>query len=115
MRDKINATWDRVETMKRDLGLKTDVEFYALAGVDKGHGGQWKSGTVKTIGPEYAFKIQDKTGFQARWIMLGQGPKRLDPNLQKVIDAYPIIEDGVRQIWLSSAEAALKTAAANAA
>ncbi|OQY64734.1 MAG: hypothetical protein B6D47_12980 [Rhodocyclaceae bacterium UTPRO2] len=71
-----NPTWDRVETIKSALGLKSDIEFYRLAGADKGLGGQWKSGQVKTIGAEYAFRLQDKTGFNARWIMLGEGPKR---------------------------------------
>jgi hypothetical protein len=71
-----NPTWDRVEIIKKALRLKADTEFYRLAGADKGLGGQWKSGKVQMIGAEYAFKIQDKTGFQARWIMLGEGKSR---------------------------------------
>ena len=73
---KTNATWDRVEIIKKALTLKADTEFYRLAGTTKNLGAQWKSGKVQTIGAEFAFKIQDMTGFQARWIMLGEGRQR---------------------------------------
>jgi len=34
---------------------------------------------VKHIKPAYLFQLQDITGFAARWIKTGEGPKRVRP------------------------------------
>lgn len=99
-----NSTWDRVEQIKRELGLKTDTEFYKLAGVDKGMGAQWKSGQVQTIGADYAFRLQDKTGFQARWIMFGAGEERICREHRTIIAALPLLDKAIIDTWLLVAE-----------
>lgn len=99
--------------MKVALHLKTDVAFYRLAKADKSLGGQWKTGKVKTIGPEYAYNLQDATGFQARWIMLGEGPDRLSKDLQTCIKAFPLLDDAVREIWVDTAKKAIEKSNAN--
>ncbi len=96
---KTNPTWDRVEVMKSALKIKTDVDFYRLAGTDKSLGAQWKNGKVQMIGAEYAFKLQDETGFLARWIMLGEGPKRIDEKYQTILTALPLLPAAVTDGW----------------
>lgn len=74
---KATAIWDRVQVIKEALGIKTDAEFGRIAGASKAVVNQWKSGLIQTISANYAYSIQDKTGFSARWIMTGQGPQSL--------------------------------------
>lgn len=37
---------------------------------------QWKSGTTKDLKNDHLFALADLTGFEARWIATGEGPKR---------------------------------------
>lgn len=66
----------RIQIIKEELGLKTDVEFGRLAGASKGMVNHWLNETVKSIAPEYAYKLEENTGFSAKWIQLGEGPQR---------------------------------------
>ena len=56
------------------LGIKRQTEFGQLCGASRSVVYQWLTGRIKTIDPAFAFKIQDKTGFSARWILLGEEP-----------------------------------------
>lgn len=40
----------------------------------------WISGASKTISSELAFALADLTGFEARWIVKGEGPRRSVPS-----------------------------------
>jgi transcriptional regulator with XRE-family HTH domain len=41
---------------------------------------QWIKGETKDIKNEFLFGLADATGFEARWIAIGEGPQRLDVN-----------------------------------
>lgn len=43
---------------------------------------QWLDGSTKNIKEELLWKLADKTGFQARWISIGEGPMRLPKGVQ---------------------------------
>ena len=43
-------------------------------GADPSTVSKWITDGHKRIDPEYAFRLQDLTGFCARWILLGEGP-----------------------------------------
>jgi phage repressor protein C with HTH and peptisase S24 domain len=70
---------ERIEKIMRILGIKENVEFGRLAGASKSVVGQWLSGQIKSISPEYAYNIQENTGYNAKWVMLGTGPEKLSP------------------------------------
>jgi hypothetical protein len=74
---KVTTVWDRVQVIKEALGIKTDAEFGRIAGASKAVVHQWKSGLIQSISANYAYSIQDKTGFSARWIMTGHGQQYL--------------------------------------
>ena len=74
---RVTTVWDRVQVIKEALGIKTDAEFGRIAGASKAVVNQWKNGLIQTISANYAYSIQDKTRFSARWIMTGQGPQYL--------------------------------------
>ena len=69
------STSDRMQRVKLLSGISSNVALGALAGASKSVVGQWFSGHIKTIAPEYAFALEEKTRFSARWIMLGEGPE----------------------------------------
>ena len=52
------------------------VELARLADASKSMVNQWLSGRIKSIGSEYAFNLQRHTGFNAEWLMTGNGPER---------------------------------------
>jgi len=59
--------------MMDELGIKSQTEFGKLCGASRSVVYQWLTGRIKTIDPIFAFRIQDNTGFSARWILLGEG------------------------------------------
>ncbi len=67
----------RILEMKSNTGVRSDVEFGKLAGAAKSVVGQWIAGSIKSINPRYAYKLEKNTGYQARWIMLGEGTKKV--------------------------------------
>lgn len=81
---KATTVWDRIQAIKETIGIKTDAEFGRVAGASKAVVNQWKNGLIRTISANYAYSIQDKTGFSARWIMTGQGQHLLsaEPDAQ---------------------------------
>jgi phage repressor protein C with HTH and peptisase S24 domain len=59
---------------------ETKAEATALAkaaGVTKGTVGQWLSGQIKSMKLEYAAGIQDAFGYNAVWLVMGKGQKRV--------------------------------------
>jgi phage repressor protein C with HTH and peptisase S24 domain len=77
MNTTMSTPAERIEKIMRVLGVKENVEFGRMAGASKSVVGQWLSGQIKSIAPDYAYKIQDSTGYNAKWIMLGTGPEKI--------------------------------------
>lgn len=69
------STSERIQHVKQRLGINSNVRLGTLAGASKSVVGQWISGEIKTIAPQYAFALEEKTSFLAKWIMLGEGPE----------------------------------------
>ena len=70
----MNTTAERVRYMMEALKISEQQEFGRLCDASKSVVNQWITGKIKSIDPRYAFKLEDKTPFNARWIMLGEGP-----------------------------------------
>ena len=69
----MDSTAKRVAYMMDHLKIFEQTEFGNLCGASKSVVNQWLSGKIKKIDPRYAFQLEDKTKFSARWIMLGEG------------------------------------------
>lgn len=51
--------------------------------------GNWLSGYNKTMAPRFAFALQDKYRWNARWLLLSEGPPRIstpDESKEKILD-----------------------------
>lgn len=70
--ERINLIFQEMQDEKR---AKTQADFGRLLGVTRSAVNQWLSGATK-ITAENVFLIEDKTGYCARWIATGDGPKR---------------------------------------
>lgn len=57
--------------------LRNDAELARIALVSRSAVSQWRHGDVKELKALSALNIQERTGFSARWLVLGKGPKRL--------------------------------------
>ena len=69
----MKTTSERVTYMMATLKIKEQTEFGNLCGASKSVVYQWLTGRIKSIDAKYAFMLEDKTPFSARWIMLGEG------------------------------------------
>lgn len=65
----------RVLLMMEELE-KDQVQFATIADTTKSVVNQWVSGSIKSIAPQYAYAIEARAGYSAKWVMLGEGPKR---------------------------------------
>ncbi len=99
------STSDRIQRVKLISGISSNVALGALAGASKSVVGQWLSGQIKTVAPEYAFALEEKTRFAAKWIMLGEGPeireiqsppRHEDENIQAVMTLMEGLSPGGR-------------------
>lgn len=54
-----------------------DAEFARIAKVSRSAVSQWRKGDVKALKALSAVNIQERTGYSARWLILGIGPKKL--------------------------------------
>lgn len=57
--------------------LGSDAELARIAKVSRSAVSQWRDGQVKSLQAESALNIQERTGWSARWLVLGIGPKKL--------------------------------------
>lgn len=55
----------------------TQAAFAKLIGITRSAMNQIDLGKTQSIKAETAFAIEDKTGFAARWVATGYGPKRV--------------------------------------
>lgn len=74
----VGTTSERIALMMKELSISEQTEFGRLAGASKSVVGQWLSGEIKSVGPRYAYALEERTGFSARWIMLGEGGKKIN-------------------------------------
>src|SRR3954467_6942544 len=58
-------------------GVGNDAEFARIAKVSRSAVSQWRKGDVKALKALSAVNIQERTGYSARWLILGIGPKKL--------------------------------------
>lgn len=72
--------------VKEARGKLTPAAFSRLIGVTRSALSQIESGSIKYLKAETAFKMQDASGFSARWLALGQGQKRV---IRKTEDMIP--------------------------
>jgi hypothetical protein len=88
---------ERIAIIKSALGISTDTEFGRLCGMAKAVVGQLKTGTVKTIAARYAYKLEENTGFCAKWIQLGEGPMKLDLDIKQAIKIMESMSESRRK------------------
>lgn len=69
----MKTTAERVEYMMQTLKIKEQTEFGLLCGASRSTVNQWLSGRIKNIDPRYAFKLEENSPFNAKWIILGEG------------------------------------------
>lgn len=70
------TTTERVKRMMEELGIEEQAEFGRLCGTSRSMVFQWLTGEIKSIGAKYAFRLEEKTGYRAKWIMLGEGEEK---------------------------------------
>jgi transcriptional regulator with XRE-family HTH domain len=66
----------RITAVRKEMELNK-VEFGALIGVSHVAVGQYEDGSTKSLHPDVLFRMEDKTGFSARWIHQGKLPKKV--------------------------------------
>ena len=66
----------------------TGAELAKAAGASKQSVSRWLSDGRIQIDPAFAFRLEDRTGFAARWILLGTGP----------MDAYTVANEMLTRI-----------------
>jgi len=69
----VKTTAERVKYMMDELQISKQSEFGNLCGASRALVNHWITGRTKQIDPIYAFDLEDKTPFSARWILLGTG------------------------------------------
>ena len=73
----MKTTAERVKYMMDELKITNQTDFGNLCGASRSTVNQWLSGNIKKVDPRYAFKLEDNSPFDARWIILGEGnPKK---------------------------------------
>lgn len=99
---------ERITQILKDLEIN-QVELAELAGCTKGNVNQWikSSKPESTMAPEYAYEIADKTNYEPRWLMIGEGPEKRDPpekQEQALLDLYRASDERGRRTILRAAE-----------
>lgn len=57
--------------------IGNDAELARIAGVTRSNVSQWRKGDIKSLKALPVINIQEKTGYSAKWLVLGTGHKRL--------------------------------------
>lgn len=76
---------ERIEIVKIALCIQEDIEFGKLCGMSKSVVNQLKSGKMKSFAARYAYKLEENTGFCAKWLQIGEGPQRSDPDIRQAV------------------------------
>jgi transcriptional regulator with XRE-family HTH domain len=67
----------RVIQERKALGLNQE-DLGAAAGVSKATVSKWERGDTKNMRPAHLFAIAKKLGVEARWLALGDGPRKME-------------------------------------
>lgn len=54
------------------------VDIAVAAGVTKGSVNQWLTGAIKSMKLQYALGIEKRYGYNHKWLVMGDEPKKLD-------------------------------------
>ncbi len=71
----------RLQTIMDAMGWHQQTQLAKAAGASRQNVTNWMteiSGTKKSLEPRFAFNLQDATRFNARWIIYGDGPARME-------------------------------------
>lgn len=74
---------ERIELIKKQLGIVEDVEFGKRCGMTKSVVNQLKTEKMKSVAARYAYKLEDNDGICARWFQLGEGSMLFDPDIRQ--------------------------------
>ena len=66
---------ERIRTRREELGLRP-TDLADAVGVSVSAVLYWETGATKNLKNEHLFTLADKLGVNARWLAIGQGPKR---------------------------------------
>lgn len=88
---------ERIAIVKQELGIVEDTKFGKLCGMSKSVANQIQSGLIKSFAPRYAYKLEENTGVSARWMMLGDGPMRLDPSIRQAVKIMETMSESRRK------------------
>lgn len=88
---------ERIAIVKEELGIIEDTEFGKLCGMSKSVVGQLKSGLMKSFAARYAYKLEENTGFCAKWMQLGEGPLKLDPSIRQAVKIMEAMSENRRK------------------
>ncbi len=99
---------ERAQQLLDELEI-TQVELSKMAGCTKGAGNQWlKASNIDSImSPEYAFNIADKTNYEPRWLMIGEGPEKrasINKREEALLDLYRATDERGQKTILRAAE-----------
>jgi len=89
---KTTTLADRLQTIMDSMGWETQVDLAKAAKTTRQVVQNWmKRGANQEIKARYAFNLQDRTRFNARWIIYGDGPERIvdmSPDEQRMVAKY---------------------------
>ncbi len=90
---------DRLKEVIAEKGIKP-ADLIRWCKISKSAVSQWKSGRTKPT-PANIFKIADQTGYSARWLATGEGPKQVkdeNEDARNLYRAYIEATETARQI-----------------
>lgn len=88
---------ERIAIVKDKLEITEDTEFGKLCGMSKSVVWQLQTGAMKSFAPRYAYKLEEATGFCARWMMLGDGPVMLDASIRQAVKIMEAMSENRRK------------------
>ena len=90
---------------QQELADRAGLAQSTISGVEKGE---------RQVQPSSLIELAHVLNTEAYYLKSGTGKQSLDATpdetIQTLIEAFPLLDEGVREIWLSSARAALKKA-----
>lgn len=101
---------ERVKRLRSARGY-TQTELGDLAGITQSTISGIENGD-RQIRPSSIIELAHALRTEAYYLKYGKGRESIDSTQdstqQLLLDAFPLLDEGVREIWLSSARAALK-------
>lgn len=76
----------------------TNAEFARVAECSRSNVTQWLDGDVKSLKAISAANIQERTGFSARWLVLGKGAKKINSPHETAREIPPAAESDAQKL-----------------